>query len=151
MSSDQCSGIIINNIWLKIPLEIGYSGLARNMSWNSVYGGFWCMLNADCYYTWYLLCWLFCFFLLQNEHCFACRRSITHNLYKQCHMTELTFFILAYSALTLLVGRHDEHPASKNWVMRCWCGYLSGARCRLFAYGPTNATASANPVISCLI
>jgi len=36
--------------------------LARNMSWNSVYGGFWCMLNADCYYTWYLLCWLFCFF-----------------------------------------------------------------------------------------
>jgi len=30
----------------------------------------------------------------------------------------------------------------KNWVMRCWCGYLSGARCRLFAYGPADATAS---------
>jgi len=26
--------------------------------------------------------------------------------------------------------------ACKNWVMRCWCGYLCGARCRLFAYGP---------------
>ena len=25
--------------------------------------------------------------------------------------------------------------------MRCWGGYLSGARCRLFAYGPANATA----------
>ena len=25
--------------------------------------------------------------------------------------------------------------------MRCWCGYLSGARCRLFAYGPADATA----------
>ena len=25
--------------------------------------------------------------------------------------------------------------------MRCWCGYLRGARCRLFAYGPADATA----------
>jgi len=23
----------------------------------------------------------------------------------------------------------------------CWCGYLSGSRCRLFAYGPADATA----------
>ena len=28
----------------------------------------------------------------------------------------------------------------KNWMMRCWCGCLSGARCRLFAYGPAGAT-----------
>ena len=32
-----------------------------------------------------------------------------------------------------------------------WCGYLSGARCRLFACGPADTTASQNPVISCLI
>jgi len=25
--------------------------------------------------------------------------------------------------------------------MGCWCGYLSGARCRLFEYGPADATA----------
>ena len=31
------------------------------------------------------------------------------------------------------------------WVMRCCCGYLSGARCRLFAYGPADATASRKP------
>ena len=24
----------------------------------------------------------------------------------------------------LLVGRQEEHPACKNWVMRCWCGNL---------------------------
>jgi len=54
----------------------------------------------------------------------------------------------AFSALTLLVGRQEEHPA---WVMRCWCGCLSGARCRLLAYGPADATASRNPTISCLI
>ena len=33
----------------------------------------------------------------------------------------------------------------------CWCGYQAGARCRLFAYGPADATASQNPIISCLI
>jgi len=44
-----------------------------------------------------------------------------------------------------------QHPACKNWVMRCWCGYLSGARCWLFAYGPADATVSPNPIISCLI
>jgi len=27
---------------------------------------------------------------------------------------------IAFSALTLL----EEHPAYKNWVMRCWCGYV---------------------------
>jgi len=34
-------------------------------------------------------------------------------------------------------------------VTRCWFGYLSGARCRLFAYGPADATASKKPIISC--
>jgi len=36
-------------------------------------------------------------------------------------------------------------------VLDCWCGYLSGEMCRLFAYGPADATASQNPIISCLI
>ena len=44
------------------------------------------------------------------------------------------FEVIASSALTLLVGLQQEHPVCKNCVMRCWCGYLSGARCRLFAY-----------------
>ena len=56
---------------------------------------------------------------------------------------------LAFSALTLLTGCHKEHPACKNWVIRCWCGYLFGTRCRLFAYGPADATVSQNPIISC--
>jgi len=33
----------------------------------------------------------------------------------------------------------------KNRVMRCWCGYLSGVRCRLFAYGPADATVVPKP------
>jgi len=46
-----------------------------------------------------------------------------------------------FSALTLLVGQQEGHPACKNLVVGCWHGYMSGARCR-FAYGPADATAT---------
>jgi len=47
----------------------------------------------------------------------------------------------AFSALTLLLGWHEGHLACKNWLVGCWCGYLSGARCRL-TYGPADTTAT---------
>ena len=50
--------------------------------------------------------------------------------------------ICAFSALTLLVGRQEGHPACKELrVVGYWHGYLSGARCRL-AYVPADATAT---------
>jgi len=49
--------------------------------------------------------------------------------------------LIAFSALTLLVGWQEGHAACKNWVVGCWCGDVSGSRCR-FAYGPTDATAT---------
>ena len=39
-----------------------------------------------------------------------------------------------------LGGRKGIRPV-KNWVVGCWHGYLSGARCRL-AYDPADATAT---------
>jgi len=39
-----------------------------------------------------------------------------------------------------LGGRKGIQPV-KNWVLGCWHGYLSGARCRL-AYCPADATAT---------
>ena len=39
-----------------------------------------------------------------------------------------------------LGGRNGIRPV-KNWVVKCWHGYLSGARCRL-AYGPADVTAT---------
>jgi len=39
-----------------------------------------------------------------------------------------------------LGGRKGIRPV-KNWVVGCWRGYLSGARCR-FAYGPADVTAT---------
>ena len=53
--------------------------------------------------------------------------------------------VCASIALTLFVGCQEEHPTCRNWVMRCCCGYLSGVRCRLFAYGPADATAIPKP------
>jgi len=50
--------------------------------------------------------------------------------------------MLAFSALTLLVGCQEGHSTCTNWVMRCWCGCLSGAECKWFAYGPADATAT---------
>ena len=52
----------------------------------------------------------------------------------------LIFGIVASSAWAL--GRASRLP---KWVMRCWFGYLSAAMCRLFAYGPADATAIPRP------
>ena len=52
----------------------------------------------------------------------------------------------SFSALTLLDGWQEGHRPVKNWVVGCWRGYLSGARCRL-AYGPADATVSCSSKI----
>ena len=53
---------------------------------------------------------------------------------------QITF---AFSALTRLVGRQEEHPACKKLSdeVTVWRGCQPGARCRL-AYGPTDAIAT---------
>jgi len=48
---------------------------------------------------------------------------------------------IVFSALTLLVRGRKSIQHVKNSVMGCWCGYLSGARCR-FAYGSADAIAT---------
>jgi len=50
--------------------------------------------------------------------------------------------LIAFSALMLLIGWQEGHPACKNWVVGYWRGYLSGPRCKWFAYGPADATAT---------
>jgi len=56
-------------------------------------------------------------------------------------ITQTCLWLQSFSALTLLVGRQEGHPACKNWVVGYWCGYVSGSRCR-FACGPADATAT---------
>jgi len=60
------------------------------------------------------------------------------------HILGLVFSLYVYvifSALTLLNDRKGIRPV-KNWVVRYWRGYLSGARCIWFAYCPAVATAT---------
>jgi len=51
-------------------------------------------------------------------------------------------FWKSLNALTPLVGWEEGHLACKNWLVRYWCSYLSGARCKWFAYEPADATAT---------
>ena len=70
------------------------------------------------------------------------------NLEIDCKVVLLIFFLsytfsvwYTFSALTLMVGWQEGHPACKNRVVGCWRSYLSGVRCRL-AYGPADVTAA---------
>jgi len=54
----------------------------------------------------------------------------------------------AFIALMLLVGRQEGHPACKNWVVGCWCGYVwvkvqiciwpSWCHCYSLSFAPVN-------------
>ena len=80
----------------------------------------------------------------------TCPALATYSAHADCTYQRFNFidFLLVFytiqctfSALTLLVGRQEGHPAYKKRVVGYWHGYLSGARCRL-AYGPADATAT---------
>jgi len=85
---------------------------------------------------------LFCEYLLQTS---------------EQHVAVIVLMLLSFvwscalSTVTLLVGRQEGHPACKkkikNCVMRCWHGYLSGARCKWFAYGPADATVTPSSLV----
>jgi len=53
----------------------------------------------------------------------------------------------AFSALVLLFGWQEGHPACKKtgWWGVCR-GCLSGERCKWFAYGPADATSTPSPL-----
>ena len=72
-------------------------------------------------------------FIMHETACVSCLTTL------DC---DCLIAVMSFGALTLLVSLQEQRPSCKNWVIRCWCGYLSGARCRLFAYGPADAAAS---------
>jgi len=92
---------------------------------------------------WHVILW----WIDTNMYSLAIRMCSLHLLLvPYCYIIVLVVCIVyAFSALTLLVGRQEENLACKKWVFRCWCGYLSGARCRLFACGRADATAIPKP------
>ena len=67
------------------------------------------------------------------------KRNLVIDINHKCYLL-IVWKALAYafSAWTLLVGWQEGHPACRNWVVGCWCCYLSVAGCKL-AYGPADA------------
>jgi len=65
--------------------------------------------------------------------------------YQPTRVVPLFFSAVPFSSLTLLAESQKEHPARKNHVMRCRCGFLSGVRYRFFAYVRAHAIAIPKP------
>jgi len=58
------------------------------------------------------------------------------------HYSMTLYISIAFSALMLIAWWQEGHPACKNFVVRYWHRYLSAERCKCFAYGPADATAT---------
>jgi len=92
--------------------------------------------------------YLVCSFAFTLSICLCVSLFVNWHDWNGCLLLLLLLFLLLVSALTLLVGRQEGHPACKNRVVGCQCGCLSGARCRL-AYGPADATALTLASVKC--
>ena len=125
-----------NAIWL-LSMDLIHM-YATVCSGGHAYLPYWVSLTVN---VWWLC--VYCYLCSTTSMCLHFVLDRLH------HVICMHYIDTAFFALTLLVGRQEEHPACKNWVMECWCGYLSGARCRLFSYDPADATAI--PVISYLV
>jgi len=74
-----------------------------------------------------------------QQQCLTAERELKD---KVCLLILVSFIQLwVITFCLLLAGRQEEHPACRNWVVRCCCGYLSGARCRCH-YHLTSSLAS---------
>ena len=85
------------------------------------------IVYACCVYYWDI--WLTEFVWFLKAHLFTFTETAAHDCFK-------SVCIFSY----LAAYRKGIRPV-KNWVGRCWRGYLSEVRCRL-AYGPADATAT---------
>jgi len=65
-----------------------------------------------------------------------------------CYIGTIYKALCAFSALMLLVGQQEGHPACKKTVVGYWRSYLSGTRCRL-AYGLADQLMPMPLTVSC--
>ena len=108
----------------------------------TAYVGSWTETFLFCKLTSLLICaaYFICSCLLQSHFSNVLSTSLIRVL--GWWLMILTYFSSVHSVLwrCWLGGRKGIRPV-KNWLVGCWHGYLSGARCRL-AYGPADATAT---------
>jgi len=87
-----------------------------------------------------------------------CPFFIHHWTYDRSGIFQTTHYVhgmtyLAFSALTLLVWRQEEHMTCKklstNWVITCWRAYLSAARVQMICIWCS--WCHCHPIVSCII
>jgi len=76
----------------------------------------------------------------------ALKANISNYYYVMNILLSLRWKPLAFSALTLLVGRQVGHLACKNWVVGCWCGWFGWA----FWYWLTRVVLEKGPLNGCV-
>ena len=150
----KCSGagaVHGSLLWSKLPVASYSCCLCSFISGKKSCYKYWNLSYNMTILYWQISVTLVC--ILYNE-------TVSYNIYTHLLCIDINYYyyyllIINYinclQCFDILVGCQEKHPACKNWVMRCWCGYRSGARCWLFAYFPAYATASQNPIIFCLI
>jgi len=123
-------GFMRLEIWCKIGLSADWC-LCTVLRTRS--GVCYCWIGASVSRPWTLLNKLLWFMLSLCQ----CVNLNQYSPYNNCiHIALLPSVVWC----CWLGGRKGIRPV-KNWVVVCWRGYLSGAKCRL-AYGPADATAT---------
>jgi len=94
-------------------------------AWLSV----WSKVQMICIWTSWCHCYpiISCFIKIQNGLTFLVPAYVQPQQSTFFHW--VSFVQFAFSALTSWVGIRKSIRSVKNWVMRCWHGYLSAARC----------------------
>ena len=112
------------------------------------------------HFIWYWYCWwreIWRQCKAQNFFCFFWFSAVFFKTSKKVqikHILRKCIGVLCYGALEIVIlllspsvlwhcwlgGRKGIQPV-KNWLVGCWHGYLSGARCRI-AYGTADAIAT---------
>jgi len=89
-------------------------------------------------------------YIVQKACNFRCAITLAFQTVTYCQLQKYYYHFycisFAFSVLMLLGGRQEGHPACKTWVVKIWRGYLSGARCKWFAYGPADATVTLSSI-----
>jgi len=93
-----------------------------------------------------------------NTYFELCSLPMTFLYSNIAHLSDVTFYFAGFNIWQQLqerrsvlwscwLGVRKSIGPVKDWVMRCWCGYLSGARCKWYAYGPADNHCHPSPLV----
>ena len=102
----------------------------KGLLWFSYFYGFLCWLKPQSAYG----------ISISVLYCMTVSKLYTFSRFLVSALNAFSAFMPSVQWRCWLGSRKGIRPV-KNWVVRCWRGYLSGARCRL-AYGPADSTAT---------